>query len=169
MDFEIILPMHSKYLIRIIMPLLLAFGISGSASAQTDSSATLRFKVEGKVVDKVSGKALEGVDVSAPEEGYYTVTNPDGNFTLKSDKKISRIAFSFPGYLTSTEYPEGKKLSVKLSPVKNLLDEAVVISGDPRKIMDEAISRIEVNYPSSVEQFDCFYRETVKKKSEHER
>lgn len=166
MDFKIILPMRYKLFMQTILLLLYA-ALPVVSYAQTDSSATLRFKVEGRVVDRFSGKALEGVDVSAPDEGYYTVTNTDGNFTLKSDKKISRMTFSFPGYVSSTAYPKEKKLHVKLSPVNNLLDEALVISGDPRKIMDEAISRIEDNYPSSAEQFDCFYRETVKKRQRY--
>lgn len=159
--------MRIKYLIQTILSLFLAVALPEGSFAQTDSSATLRFKVEGRVVDRVSGRVLEGVDVSAPDEGYYTVTNADGDFSLKSDKIISRITFSFPGYFTSTAYPEGKKLYVKLSPVKNLLDEAVVISGDPRRIMNEAIAKIEANYPASSEQFDCFYRETVKKRQRY--
>ena len=159
--------MRYKYLIQTILSLFILATLPEVSYAQTDTSATLRFKVEGKVVDRVSGKALEGVDVSAPDEGYYTVTNTDGNFSLKSDKTISRLTFSFPGYFSSNVTPDGKKISIRLTPVKNLLDEAVVISGDPRRIMEEAISRIETNYPSSTEQFDCFYRETVKKRQRY--
>ena len=142
----------------------------GAAEVQVDSSARLVHIVSGTVTDLQTGAPLEGVDVGAPEQGYYTVTNRDGGFILKSDRNFGRVTFSFVGYETKTLYPGdrgGREVRIALKPVSNLLREAVVISGDPRGIMKEAVSKIRDNYPLSEGLADCFYRETVQKRQRY--
>ena len=47
------------------------------------------------------------------------------------------------------------------------LTEAMVVTGDPYRILMDAIRKIRDNYPSRTETFDCFYRETIKKKQRY--
>ena len=135
-----------------------------------DTTVRLTFSVDGKVTDQDSGKPVEGAEVGAPEQGYYTVTNRDGVFTLKSDRPLTRITFSFPGYETRTLYPGttgGKNMVVRLNPVSTLLKEAIVVSGNPREILRDALAMVPVNYPVRTELSDCFYRETVQKRNRY--
>ena len=155
--------MNRLRIIHFVLTVLLLAAPAGQAAAQE----RLTYIVEGTVTDASSGKAMEGVDVGAPEQGYFTVTNRDGAFTLKSDQPLSRLTFSFPGYETRTlspGEPEGKELRIRLVPVSNLLREAIVVSGNPREIVQEAIDRIPLNYPRRGDLADCFYRETVQKR-----
>jgi len=159
---------------------------SGAARTDTLENAaadTLRLThvVGGTVVDGRSRRPLEGVSVDTPSEGYFTVTNRDGVFLIKSDRPVTRITFSCIGYETRTvrlaaggTSPSGtdpgesadpdNPLYIRLVPSSELLNEAMVVDGDPRAVVLDALERIPFNYPSGLEQFDCFYRETVQKR-----
>ena len=139
---------------------------SGVASYAQDSK--LEFSTEGKVVDDETGRPLEGVDVGTKQRGFYTVTNADGAFSIRSDSPISQLEFNFPGYISKEVLISGSQpFTVRLVSVSNLLKEALVVDGDAREIVRSAMERIPENYPVETEMFDCFYRETVRKKQKY--
>lgn len=59
-------------------------------------NAQLVFK--GQVLEKGSSETIPFVNISALPSGEGTTTDIDGNFTLKSYKKIKTLTFSFIGY-----------------------------------------------------------------------
>ena len=131
---------------------------------QTDS---LRFSVRGVVRDSSSGRILPEVGVYVPGTSYATVTNADGTFIIKSHSPIGSLSFSLIGYENLTQQaPEGGEevMRVRLKPRDFTLDPSLVVSGDPAEIMRLAIIKIPDNYPAESELFDCFYRETVRKR-----
>ncbi len=131
---------------------------------QTDS---LRFSVRGVVRDSSSGRILPEVGVYVPGTSYATVTNADGTFIIKSHSPIGSLSFSLIGYENLTQQaPEGGEevMRVRLKPRDFTLDPSLVVSGDPAEIMRLAIVKIPDNYPAESELFDCFYRETVRKR-----
>lgn len=145
--------------------LLLSLLVSLSVFAQTDPR-TLQFAVSGTVLDSGSGRALQYVVVTIPGTRYSTVTNSDGGFIIKSTSMPESLEFSLLGYKDAAVHvPEdGAPVTVRMEKNNLTLDEAIVVSGDPYSILEEAITRIKYNYPSVHELFDCFYRETVQKK-----
>jgi hypothetical protein len=127
----------------------------------------LGYSVQGNVVDAVSGRPMESVHVSVPGRHYATVTNADGDFTIKSDQPVSEVVFSYLGYRTLRQKAVGAPLRVRLTPESMPLAEASIVMGDPREILGEAIRRIPDNYSKNPELMECFYRETVRKRNRY--
>ncbi len=146
---------------RRTLSLLLFLALWLPAGAVTDS---LRFNVRGTVRDSGSGKPLEVVSVSIPGTTFATVTNADGSFVIKSDIRPAFVSFSLLGYNSLTLPYEGSALNVSLRKGSLELDAAYVTSGDPVELVRYAIMRIVPNSPEEPELFDCFYRETVRKR-----
>lgn len=132
--------------------------------AQTDSL----WIFSGKVVDAKTRKPMPFVSVTDRNVG--TVTNEEGEFTLKLRKEPERISISYLGYqtrrLTAVECKalEAKRKPVTLSPSSVVLSEIIVEGADAREIVERAIYKIEDNYPRLPNLLRGFYRETVQKR-----
>lgn len=150
-----------RKLLTIILFALLSLG----AWAQTDS-LRLGYMVRGKVRDAESGRALESVHVSVPGRHHATVTNADGEFVLKSDRRIEAVQFSYLGY-KSQWVPAGDNLKINLVRESLVLPEASIVSGDPEAIVRAALARARETYCPEPELLECFYRETVQKRSRY--
>lgn len=140
--------------------------INLTAFAQTDPPA-LSYVVSGNVTDAEDGRPLQYVNVTVPGFQYATVSNSDGAFTIKSATAPEYLEFTLLGYKTSkVRVPSGPSSPLVVKMRKNILtlNEAVIYSGDPYKILKEAVEKIEDNFPTRPELFDCFYRETIMKR-----
>ena len=135
-------------------------------SARPDS-VRLRYVVSGTVLDGETGRALESVHVSLPDRHYATVTNADGDFSIKSDMPIYEVVFSYVGYRTLRRRVDRNTLNVRLIPESLTLDEASIITGNPYEIVLSAIDQISENNPNHPELLECFYRETLQKRSRY--
>ena len=130
-------------------------------------SVRFRYVIHGTVLDGETGRALESVHVSLPDRHYATVTNADGAFSIKSDMPIYEIIFSYVGYRTLRRKVDRSTLNVRLIPESIRLDEASIITGNPYEIVLSAISQIPDNYSDHPELLECFYRETLQKRSRY--
>lgn len=124
--------------------------------------------VSGVVKDKKSKRKLEYVNVIVPGTNVGTVTNTDGEFSLKVIKAIgaNTVQVSHIGYLNTLIPINGRdidELEIMLTPNANLLDEIIVRAHDPRFIVEEAIKKIPVNYSANNNLLTGFYRETAQK------
>ena len=153
--------MFRKFL-TLIAALLLSFALF----AQTDT-VRLGYVVSGKVLDGMTGRPLESVHVSVPERHFATVTNADGEFSIKSDQPIVEVVFSYVGYRTLRQRSGTKKMTVRLVPESIRLDESSIITGDPYEIVRTAVNLIPDNYPDHPELLECFYRETLQKRNRY--
>lgn len=149
-----------KWLTLILFALL-----SLAAWGQTDS-LRLGYMVKGKVRDAETGRALESVHVSVPGRHHATVTNADGEFILKSDRRIEAVQFSYLGYKSRWVAAE-PNLKVSLVRESISLPEASIISGDPEAILRAALARVPDTYCPQPELLECFYRETVQKRNRY--
>ncbi|MBQ2172872.1 MAG: carboxypeptidase-like regulatory domain-containing protein [Bacteroidales bacterium] len=149
-----------KWLTLILFTLL-----SLAAWGQTDS-LRLGYMVKGKVRDAETGRALESVHVSVPGRHHATVTNADGEFILKSDRRIEAVQFSYLGY-KSRWMAASPELKVSLVRESISLPEASIISGDPEAIVRAALARVPDTYCPQPELLECFYRETVQKRNRY--
>lgn len=145
------------------LTLMLFALLSLGAWAQTDS-VRLGYLVRGKVRDAETGRALESVHVSVPGRHHATVTNADGEFVLKSDRRIEAVQFSYLGY-KSQWVAASPDLKINLVRESISLPEASIISGDPAAIVRAALSRVPETYCPKPELLECFYRETVQKRN----
>ena len=107
-------------------------------------AAQRRYTVSGTVTDVQNGEVLIGVNVFVPEEnggaatneyGFYSLTLPEGNYTLE---------VSYLGYKTQKvplSLTENTRVNVKMEDSSNLLEE-VVVAGERK---NANISRIEMS------------------------
>lgn len=146
--------------------LLAVFFLSSTfpLSAQDDSVIT----ISGIVKDQKSKKKLEYVNISVQGTNIGTVSNSDGEFTLKipARYKSDNLLFTHLGY-NNHLYPIGGKSieneTFMLTSDSQVLDEVVIRSGDPLAIVREAIKKIDLNYTNSPTILSGFYRETIQK------
>lgn len=134
-------------------------------AAQTDS-LRLGFSVRGKVVDAQTGRPLESVHISIPGRHQATVTNAEGDFVLKSDRAIEWIECSFLGFQTRRLQAE-ERMNIRLRRENLLLTEASIVGADPRAILNAALDNLWDRYCPEPEMLECFYRETVQKRSRY--
>ncbi len=125
--------------------------------------------VRGRVTDASTGKPVESVAVSVPGRHFATVTNADGEYVIKSDRPISELNFSFLGYRLEKRrvQPGTERLDVRIKSQALPLNESFAITGDPWLILKEAMQSVDDNYPLEPELLECFYRETIRKRSRY--
>lgn len=150
---------------KVLVLILLSLFTCQALSAQQDT-LRLGYTVQGRVVDAQSGRALESVHVSIPGRHQATVTNADGDFTLKSDRPIPEILCSCLGY-RSQRQKAGTDVTIRMHRESLELKEASIISGDPKSIVLAALDRIWDTYCTEPELLECFYRETLQKRSRY--
>lgn len=150
--------MNKNLILSVILMLLCSV-----APGQTDS---LNYVLNGAVYGAETGKPLSGVHVSLPGSHFATVTNEDGNFTIKSDFPPASLTLILLGYKTVNRpvtYGRNEPLQILMSRDALSLKEAVLI-GDPRTLLFKALEHIPANYSTVPERFQCFYRETTQKR-----
>ena len=122
--------------------------------------------VSGVVKDKQNRRTLEYVNVSVSGSSVGTVTNADGEFSLKIEdaEMVFALEISHIGYHNNRVRLDKEHLSdlkIYLTPHANMLNEIVVYAHNPRFIVEEAIRKIPVNYSNKNNMLTGFYRETV--------
>lgn len=126
------------------------------------------YTVSGVVKDKTNRKKLEYVNISVPGTPIGTVTNEDGEFSLKikNGEKVEAIEISHIGYCNYRQPIEKENLSgltFLLTPQTMLLSEIIIRANDARNIVAAAIDNIGNNYPDQSNMLTGFYRETAQK------
>ena len=123
--------------------------------------------VSGKVTDQ-QGQPLAYVSVSAEGSEVHTVTNDDGQFTLKTTHKPRYVRLSHIGYKSrKVAIDEGTELPLHIRMVSNTVElrEVLVNANNPMAILRAAMERVMQNYPHEPELVRCFYRETARRGS----
>ena len=126
------------------------------------------FIVSGTVKDKQTKKKLEYVNISVPGTNVGTITNSDGEFTIKVQDSLQAkvVEISHIGYYNYRIALTGNDMvdeNVMLTQNANVLEEVVVRAHDPRMLVEEAMSRIGKNYSEKPTLLTGFYRETAQK------
>ncbi|MDR0700170.1 MAG: carboxypeptidase-like regulatory domain-containing protein [Tannerella sp.] len=161
--------METKHLLS--MSLMLFITLSGNvipANAQDNTNDF--YIISGVVKDIKSKKAVEYVNVSATGANVGTITNEDGEFTLKINKdlNVKEIRFSCVGYYNAKISINGKKQEGQtffIVPESYQLSEIQVFSWrNPRDLIKAALEKVENNYVLSPNMLTGFYRETIQKR-----
>lgn len=155
----------STKIFRLIGFIFLA-GFVNFSYAQEDAGDYIT--VSGVVKNQHTKKRLEYVNISVPGSNVGTVTNADGEFSLKIQKSLfaEKVEISHLGYFNNQIVLTGKDIrnyTVLLAPYANLLDEVIIHARDPRRLVEEAIKKIPANYNPKASMLTGFYRETVQK------
>lgn len=126
------------------------------------------FIVSGTVKDKQTKKKVEYVNISVPGTNVGTITNSDGEFTIKVQDSLQAkvVEISHIGYYNYRIALTGNDMvdeNVMLTQNANVLEEVVVRAHDPRMLVEEAMNRIGKNYSEKPTLLTGFYRETAQK------
>lgn len=103
-----------------LLSLAVGFLCCGSAYAQTT--------VKGKITSE-SGEPLIGATITVKNSTDGTVTDIDGNYSLKTKKTLSSkdlLLFSYVGYKTLQKNYTGNTMNVKLAEESQQLNDVVV-------------------------------------------
>ncbi|HZK68966.1 MAG TPA: carboxypeptidase-like regulatory domain-containing protein [Paludibacter sp.] len=121
-----------------------------------------------KVVDRKNGEMLTYASVLVVGSNVSTVTNSEGEFSLKIGKELldAKIVISHIGYKSKTvtlaEVTQDKA-KVELEPTSVELPEISVVSKNAEALIREVLDRKDKNYSSDLNRMTAFYRETIKK------
>jgi hypothetical protein len=128
--------------------------------------------INGLLKDAASGDKVTFAAISVPGTGIGTVSNSDGEFTLKVNTTFNAEYFevSHLGYATATfkisEYSGTQKtLFLEIQPVQ--LREIPVIPKDARGIVEIALKNIRKNYSEVPNMMTGFYRESVMQRRDY--
>lgn len=161
---------HNKQLLELTLSVILWLGVipvwsqDGAPFAEENNYIT----VSGVVKDKQNRKTLEYVNVSISGSSVGTVTNADGEFSLKIEDagEVPALEISHIGYRNNKIHLDKAHLSdlkIYLTPHANMLNEIVVYANNPRFIVEEALRKVPANYSDKNNLLTGFYRETVQK------
>ncbi|MDR1155768.1 MAG: carboxypeptidase-like regulatory domain-containing protein [Bacteroidales bacterium] len=127
------------------------------------------FTVSGSIKDKLTRKPLEYVTISVVNHNIGTVSNADGEFTLKIPETAGAafVECSHIGYYSFRIPVKGDNIvgaEALLTPYAAALNAVIIRGWDARYLMREAVNKIPGNYSSSASQLTGFYRETAQKR-----
>jgi len=145
-----------------IAMLLVAF----SLNAQVDFK-----EFYGKVIDGNSNKILEAVSLNINETNISTITNSEGEFTLKVPNKYldSKIVVSMLGYNTrviplSNLSNTGNKIKLYVA-VTQLSAVSISAYKDASSLIKKVFKKKNNNIQKESVYMTAFYRETIKRRS----
>ena len=94
--------------------------------------------VSGVVIDRQTGRTLSHVSVTAQGGKAHTVTNDEGRFVLKTQRKPEYVQLSHIGYKTRRQsLDEGTSTNLRIMMTANTvgLHEVIITRNDPEEIV----------------------------------
>jgi len=127
------------------------------------------FTVSGTIKDRTTRRPLEYVTITVVDHNIGTVSNADGEFTLKIPHSTDAafVECSHIGYYSYRIPVKGENITgveVTLIAYASALSDVIIRGWDARHLIQEAVNRIPKNYCTSPSQLTGFYRETVQKR-----
>lgn len=126
--------------------------------------------IKGKVIDRENSDPLVFASITVSGTNIATVTNTDGNFTIKvpNNKKEASLKFAYIGYknheVPIKDLKTGGKNIIVMDMVSVKLTEISVFPNNPRLLIDKVLQNRKDNYPDEALIMTGFYRETIKKR-----
>ncbi|MDR2036368.1 MAG: carboxypeptidase-like regulatory domain-containing protein [Bacteroidales bacterium] len=139
-------------------------------SGMTTTAQENYFTISGVIKDEITKKPIEYATISVTGYNIGTISNEDGDFSLKIPAFISKKTFiecSHIGYYSiriTTDGNDASDLKIFLTPYTAPINEVIVQGWDAQYLIQEAIRKIGDNYSSSPTRLTGFYRETIQKK-----
>ncbi len=146
----------------------IALFLTGTLHAQNGDMIS----ISGKIKDSKTKSDLYYAAVSVPNTAIATVSNSEGEFTLKFGKSlnVNELEFSHLGYKKKTiglDKFTNRNVVVLLEPASITLDEITIRALNAQQIIMEAIRQIPANYGTTPMMMTGFYRETIKQRRDY--
>lgn len=146
----------AKWYMRCCSLVYLSISFSSVAHSAEDVSKVNRMEivqqaktrtVVGSVVDFETGEPIIGASVAVVGKSVGTISDLDGNFSIRVKGEDVKLEVSFIGYeKQAVPVVEGKRLTVRLRPVSELLEEVIITAygSGARKDLTGAIAKANV-------------------------
>jgi len=153
-------------LVRIGM-ILLILALSAATSAQNTFVT-----VNGMLKDAKTNEKIIYATITVPNTGIGTVSNSDGEFTLKVNTslnaeyfEVSHLSYVTTKFRISEAVGKDKKFYLEVKPIQ--LKEISVVPKDARGIVEMALSNIRKNYSQVPNMMTGFYRESIRQRRDY--
>ena len=162
-----------KTFIKRLTGLSIVVALTMYFSAAFAQNGTTYYTVSGVIKDTKTKQNVIFASVSVPGTNIGTVSNSDGEFTLKIQKSLNATEFEIAhlGYqnkkFTIADYVNKPNQTYFVDPSSIELKELVVKPVDPRSIVLQAIGKVTENYSSIPNLLTGFYRETIKQRRDY--
>ena len=143
------------------------YAFPGQPDEQND---TVKYRsYYGKVVDFDSKRTLPFATIEALGSNTATVTNIDGNFTIKIDPKstVSQLKISYVGFqnkiVNLADFKDDRSFTVELVESSIQLKQVTIRPKDATELINKVLYNIRVNYSERPMMMRGFYRETIER------
>jgi hypothetical protein len=133
-------------------------------------SDTINYKAYyGKVVDSKTNKALPFATIEALGSNAATVTNIDGEFIIKIERKsdVSQVKIAYIGFqnkiLELDKLSDKGSYTVKLEQTAIQLKQVTIRPKDAMELIADVLANIRANYSDQPMMMRGFYRETIQR------
>jgi hypothetical protein len=148
---------------------LLPAGDIDASSARTKKDQQQVTIIRGRVVDAETNQPLIFAGIAVQGTNVSTVTNLDGEFTLKiGEGEAGKLEFSYIGYKNRVMSIDdmktnGQRNVIELETAMIPIREVIVKPLVPEEIIEKVIDHFDENYPAVANDMTGFYRETIRK------
>lgn len=166
----------TSYVFAITLICFIAFGQNSYAHVFQDTpqqNLQTYSEFKGMLMDKETNKPLAYADINIVGTNISTITNNEGEFSLKVPKSYSdkKVSISYLGYnelsLPLSKFKE-QKTKIYLEPSVTTLSEINVNTvKDAEGLIRETLKRKGDNYYNDKAIMTAFYRETIKKRKKN--
>lgn len=127
------------------------------------------YLITGTVVDESGTKALPYATIGIYEKGIGSISNYDGNFSLKVTQNSinDTLRISYLGFRDRTipvSQAINNHLQIELTSEYVSIPEVIIRTRDPIDLLQGVLKNKRINYGSDPVLFRAFYRESVSKK-----
>lgn len=160
--------MKSSFIHQIRTGILLVFLATGNCVLAQSAFVT----ITGLLKDAASGDKISYATISVPNTGIGTVSNSEGEFTLKVNAslhaeyfEVSHLSYSTASFLIREAIGTEKTFYLEVRPVQ--LKEIPVTPKDARGIVEMAMKNIRKNYSETPNMMTGFYREYIMQRRDY--
>jgi hypothetical protein len=128
--------------------------------------------VNGLLKDTKTGEKVTYATITVPNTGIGTVSNSDGEFTLKVNTslnaeyfEVSHLSYATAKFKISEAVGKEKTFYLEIQPV--LLKEVPVVPKDARGMVEMAFKNIRKNYSEVPNMMTGFYRESIMQRRDY--
>jgi hypothetical protein len=128
--------------------------------------------VSGQLKDAKTGEKITYATITVPNTGIGTVSNSDGEFTLKVNTslnaeyfEVSHVSYATVQFRISEAAGKDKTFYLEVKPIQ--LKELSVLPDDARGIVEKALGSIRKNYSEVPNMMTGFYRESIRQRRDY--
>jgi hypothetical protein len=146
---------------------ILLFAICGTLLSQNTFVT-----ITGQLKDAKTGDKIIYATITVPNTNIGTVSNSDGEFTLKVSTslnaeyfEVSHMSYATSKFKISESTGKEKTFYLDIQPIQ--LKEIAVVPMDARAIVEKALRNIRKNYSDVPNMMTGFYRESIRQRRDY--